>query len=137
MVEFEDGAVMAQLGTPDMRLPIQYALYYPNRIFLDGRRLDFSTLSEITFQKPDLDVFSGLQYAYDAIKAGGSMPTVLNAANEFAVAKFLNKKIHFLEIYKMIHFCMEQHKVIDNPTVEQILETEKWVYETIESRWNS
>ena len=137
MVEFDDGAVMAQLGTPDMRLPIQYALYYPKRIFLDGKRLDFSTLSEITFQKPDLNVFLGLQYAYDAIKAGGSMPTVLNAANEFAVAKFLNKKIQFLEIYEMIRVCMEQHKVIENPTVEQILETEKWVYETIESRWNS
>ena len=137
MVEFDDGAVMAQLGIPDMRLPIQYALYYPKRIFLDGKRLDFSTLSEITFQKPDLNVFLGLQYAYDAIKAGGSMPTVLNAANEFAVAKFLNKKIQFLEIYEMIRVCMEQHKVIENPTVEQILETEKWVYETIESRWNS
>lgn len=137
MVEFEDGAVMAQLGTPDMRLPIQYALYYPKRVFLDGKRLDFSTLSEITFEKPDLEAFSGLQYAYDAIKAGGTMPTVLNAANELAVAKFLNKKIHFLEIYEMIQLCMEEHKLIENPAVEDILETEKWVYETIESRWNS
>lgn len=137
MVEFEDGAVMAQLGTPDMRLPIQYALYYPKRVFLDGKRLDFSTLSEITFEKPDLEVFSGLQYAYDAIKAGGTMPTVLNAANELAVAKFLNKKIHFLEIYEMIQLCMEEHKLIENPAVEDILETEKWVYETIESRWKS
>ena len=137
MVEFEDGAVMAQLGTPDMRLPIQYALYYPKRVFLDGKRLDFSTLSEISFQKPDLEIFSGLKYAYDAIITGGTMPTVLNAANELAVAKFLNKKIHFLEIYEMIQFCMEQHKVTNNPSVEDILETEKWVYETIESRWNS
>lgn len=136
MVEFEDGAVMAQLGTPDMRLPIQYALYYPKRVFLEGKRLDFSTLSQITFQKPDMDVFLGLQYAYDAAKKGGSMPTVLNAANELAVAKFLNKKIRFLEIYEIIQFCMEQHKVIDNPSVDDILETEKWVYETIESRWN-
>lgn len=137
MVEFEDGAVMAQLGTPDMRLPIQYALYYPKRVFLEGKRLDFSVLSEITFEKPDLEVFSGLQYAYDAIKAGGTMPTVLNAANELAVSKFLNKKIPFLEIYEMIQVCMEEHKLIENPTVEDILATEKWVYETIESRWNS
>lgn len=137
MVEFEDGAVMAQLGVPDMRLPIQYALYYPKRVFLDGKRLDFSMLSEITFEKPDLEAFLGLRYAYDAVKTGGTMPTVLNAANELAVAKFLNNKIHFLEIYEMIQICMEEHKVIENPTVEDILETEKWVYETIESRWNS
>ncbi len=137
MVEFEDGAVMAQLGTPDMRLPIQYALYYPNRVFLDGTRLDFSKLSEITFQKPDLDTFLGLKYAYEAIETGGSMPTVLNAANELAVAKFLHKKVRFLEIYEMIRLCMDRHTLIENPTVEEILETEKWVYETIESRWIS
>lgn len=137
MVEFEDGAVMAQLGTPDMRLPIQYALYYPNRVFLDGTRLDFSKLGEITFQKPDLDTFLGLKYAYEAIEAGGSMPTVLNAANELAVAKFLHKKVHFLEIYEMIRLCMDRHTLIENPTVDEILETEKWVYETIESRWIS
>ena len=137
MVEFEDGAVMAQLGTPDMRLPIQYALYYPKRVYLDGRRLDFSQLTEITFQKPDLDTFLGLKYAYEAIETGGSMPTVLNAANELAVAKFLNKKIRFLEIYEMIRVCMDRHTVIENPTVEDILETERWVYETIESRWIS
>ncbi|MGN0152829.1 MAG: 1-deoxy-D-xylulose-5-phosphate reductoisomerase [Lachnospiraceae bacterium] len=137
MVEFEDGAVMAQLGTPDMRLPIQYALYYPKRVFLDGKRLDFSTLSEITFQKPDMDTFLGLKYAYEAIETGGSMPTVLNAANELAVAKFLNKKVHFLEIYEMIRVCMERHTVIENPTVDEILETEQWVYDTIESRWLS
>lgn len=137
MVEFEDGAVMAQLGTPDMKLPIQYALYYPQRIFLEGKRLDFSKLSEITFQKPDLDTFLGLKYAYEALEVGGSMPTVLNAANELAVAKFLNKKVHFLEIYEMIGLCMERHSLIENPTVEDILETEQWVYETIESRWIS
>lgn len=137
MVEFEDGAVMAQLGTPDMRLPIQYALYYPERVFLEGKRLDFSKLTEITFQKPDLDTFLGLKYAYEAIETGGTMPTVLNAANELAVAKFLNKKIRFLEIYEMIQICMERHKLIENPTVEEILETEHWVYETIESRWKS
>lgn len=137
MVEFEDGAVMAQLGTPDMRLPIQFALYYPKRVPLDGKRLDFSTLKEITFQKPDMDTFLGLKYAYQALETGGSMPTVMNAANELAVAKFLNKKVRFLEIYDMIGFCMEQHKLIENPTVEDILETEQWVYETIESRWIS
>lgn len=137
MVEFEDGAVMAQLGTPDMRLPIQYALYYPRRVYLDGKRLDFSKLSEITFQKPDMDTFYGLKYAYEAIKTGGSMPTVLNAANELAVAKFLNKKIKFLEIYEIIQVCMDSHTLIKNPTVEDILETEQWVYEIIESRWKS
>lgn len=137
MVEFEDGAVMAQLGTPDMRLPIQYALYYPKRVFLDGKRLDFSMLTEITFQKPDMETFLGLKYAYEAIETGGSMPTVLNAANELAVAKFLNKKVHFLEIYEMIRICMDRHTLIENPTIEDILETEQWVYETIESRWIS
>ena len=137
MVEFEDGAVMAQLGTPDMRLPIQYALYYPKRVYLDGKRLNFETLSQITFEKPDMDTFLGLKYAYEAINIGGSMPTVLNAANELAVAKFLNKTVRFLEVYDMIRFCMDQHKVIENPSVEEILETEQWVYETIESRWIS
>ena len=137
MVEFEDGAVMAQLGTPDMRIPIQYALYYPKRVAMNGKRLNFAELTQITFQKPDLDTFLGLKYAYEAIQTGGSMPTVLNAANELAVAKFLHKKIRFLDIYEMIRLCMDHHKVIDNPTVEEILQTEQWVYETIESRWKS
>ena len=137
MVEYKDGAVIAQLGTPDMKLPIQYALYYPKRVYLDGKRLNFETLSQITFEKPDIDTFLGLKYAYEAINVGGSMPTVLNAANELAVAKFLNKTVRFLEIYDMIRFCMDQHKVIENPSVEEILETEQWVYETIESRWIS
>ncbi len=136
MVEFDDGAVMAQLGTPDMRLPIQYALYYPKRVYLEGKRLDFSTLTEITFSKPDPDTFLGLRYAYKAIECGGSMPTVFNAANECAVAKFLNKEIQFLEIYEMIDYCMNEHTNISDPSVEQILETEKWVYDIIESRWN-
>ncbi len=135
MVEFDDGAVMAQLGTPDMRLPIQYALYYPKRVYLEGKRLDFSTLTEITFSKPDPDTFLGLRYAYKAIECGGSMPTVFNAANECAVAKFLNKEIQFLEIYEMIDYCMNEHTNISDPSVEQILETEKWVYDIIESRW--
>ncbi len=135
MVEFDDGAVMAQLGTPDMRLPIQFALYYPKRVYLSGKRLDFTMLDKITFEKPDRKTFLGLEYAYNALEADGSMTTVYNAANEYAVAKFLNKKISFLEIYEMIQCCMEQHKVINNPTVEEILDTERWVYEMIESRW--
>ena len=136
MVQFDDGAVIAQLGTPDMRLPIQYALYYPRRVYLKGDRLDFSTLTEITFSKPDHDTFLGLKYAYKAIECGGSMPTVLNAANEYAVAKFLDKKIRFLEIYEMIDYCMSCHKNIDSPSVSQILETEQWVYDTIKSKWS-
>jgi 1-deoxy-D-xylulose-5-phosphate reductoisomerase len=135
MVEFVDGAVIAQLGTPDMKLPIQYALYYPERRFLPGERLDFGILSEITFEKPDMDTFRGLQLAFDAAAAGGSMPTVYNAANERAVSKFLNRKIAYLEIPEIIEASMEAHQVMANPTVEQILETEQSVYEFIESRW--
>lgn len=137
MVEFQDGAVMAQMGSPDMRLPIQYALYYPKRVFLDGEKLDFSKITELSFRKPDMDTFVGLKYAYEAIRIGGTMPTVLNAANELAVAKFLNKKIRFLEIYEIIRFCMDHHRVRENPSVDEILETERWVYEMIESRWVS
>lgn len=129
MVEFEDGAVIAQLGTPDMKLPIQYAIFYPKREYLPGQRLDFSVLKDITFEKPDLDTFLGLKYAYEAIETGGSMPTVLNAANELAVAAYLNREIPFLRIYEIIRECMDAHQVIEAPTVEQILETERWVYE--------
>ena len=135
MVEFVDGAVIAQLGTPDMKLPIQYALYYPNRRHLPGDRLDFWTLNQITFEKPDMENFPGLKLAFDAAAAGGTMPTVYNAANERAVAKFLDRKIGFLDIPEIIRSCMEEHKVTENPTVEQILETEAATYELIESRW--
>lgn len=135
MVEFVDGAVIAQLGTPDMKLPIQYALYYPERRYLPGERLDFETLTEITFEKPDMETFTGLKLAFDAAAAGGSMPTVYNAANEKAVALFLDRKIGWLEILEIIGKSMEAHKVIPNPTVEEILDTEKAVYEFIESRW--
>ena len=135
MVEFVDGAVIAQLGTPDMKLPIQYALYYPNRRHLPGDRLDFWTLNQITFEKQDMDNFPGLKLAFDAAAAGGTMPTVYNAANERAVAKFLDRKIGFLDIPEIIRSCMEEHKVTENPTVEQILETEAATYELIESRW--
>ena len=131
MVEYEDGAVIAQLGTPDMRLPIQYALYYPERRYLPGDRLDFWKLSQITFEKPDLENFHGLALAYEAGRRGGSLPTVFNAANEYAVAKFLNREISYLEITDMIQKAMEHHKVIDDPTVEQILETEREVDELL------
>lgn len=135
MVEFVDGAVIAQLGTPDMKLPIQYALYYPDRKFLPGERLDFWSLSQITFEKPDMENFPGLRLAFEAAAAGGSLPTVYNAANERAVAKFLDRKIGFLDIPEIIENCMQAHQVIQAPTVEQILETEAATYEMIESRW--
>ena len=136
MVEFVDGAVLAQLGTPDMKLPIQYALYYPERRYLPGERLDFSSLKEITFDNPDMDTFKGLPLAMQASRLGGSMPTVFNAANERAVAMFLNKQIGFLDIYRIIEESMERHEIIQNPVLEQILETEAKTYEWIESRWN-
>lgn len=132
MVEFEDGSVKAQLGTPDMKLPIQYALYYPDRRYLKGERLDFTKMSGIIIDTPDRDTFLGLDFAYNAIKAGGSMPTVFNAANEKAVAMFLDKKIKFLQIYEIIDTCMKAHKVIENPNLEQILSTEQWVYNFID-----
>lgn len=135
MVEYEDGAVIAQLGTPDMRLPIQYALYYPNRRTLSGDRLDFYKLKEITFEEPDTETFRGLALAFDAMKKGGNVPTIFNAANEKAVAKFLNREIRFLEIPEIIESCMNQCSYVENPSVEEILETEKEVYEWIEGRW--
>lgn len=135
MVEYEDGAVIAQLGTPDMRLPIQYALYYPERRPLSGRRLDFYELSQITFEKPDTDTFLGLPLAYEAMNRGGNMPTVFNAANERAVALFLSEKISFLEIYEIISECMAHMTFYDNPNLDEILETEQEVYGWIESRW--
>ncbi len=135
MVEYEDGAVIAQLGTPDMKLPIQYALYYPERRFLPGDRLDFSTLTQITFEKPDMETFYGLKLAYEAGRKGGSLPTVLNAANEKAVALFLDRKIKYLEIPKIIQLCMENHKNIPDPTLEEILNAEQETYEFIKNRW--
>ncbi len=135
MVEFEDGAVMAQLGTPDMRLPIQYALFYPERRDLPGERLDFWKLSEIRFERPDTENFPGLALAYRAGKTGGSLPTVFNAANELAVRMFLNRKIGYLTITDMIRAAMDSHRVVPDPSVEQILEAERETYEFIESRW--
>lgn len=135
MVQFKDGGIMAQLGTPDMRLPIQYALYYPERRYLDGDRVDFSKLAGITFEKPDVDTFEGLKLAYEAGRKGGSMPTVFNAANEKAVAMFLDKKIKFLDIYEIIKESMNNINYIDEPSIEEILNVEKETYEFIESRW--
>lgn len=134
MVEYEDGSVIAQLGTPDMKLPIQYALYYPQRRYLPGTRLDFWKMSHLDFEKPDMETFSGLRLAFDAGRTGGSMPTVLNAANEMAVSLFLNRKIGYLEIVQIIEDCMNAHNNIENPTLEQILTTEQETYERIRSR---
>lgn len=136
MVEYEDGAVIAQLGTPDMKLPIQYALYYPKRRNLSGDRLDFWKLTELTFEQPDLETFYGLRLAYEAGRAGGTMPTVFNAANERAVSLFLDRKIKYLEIPEIIHYCMDAHKRKEAPTVEEILSAEAETYEQIESRWS-
>ena len=135
MVQFVDGAVLAQLGTPDMKLPIQYALYYPERRYLAGERLDFAKLRQITFEKPDMETFQGLPMAIEAARKGGSMPTVFNAANELAVKKFLQRKIGFLDIYDIIGQSMERHTLVREPDLDQILEIEKETYQWIESRW--
>ena len=135
MVEFEEGAVMAQLGTADMRLPIQYALYGGERRFLDGERLDFAALKSITFEEPDMKTFRGLPLAIKASKIGGSMPTVFNAANEKAVGMFLKKQIRFLDIYSIIEETMQTHTVIERPDVETITELEQDVYRQIGGRW--
>ena len=134
MVEYVDGAIMAQLGTPDMKLPIQYALFYPDRKPMEGKRLDFYELGQITFEKPDMETFPGLRLAYEAQTAGGSMPTVYNAANEKAVGLFLDRKISYLQIPELIAESMAQHTVIPNPTVEDILATEAAVYEYISGK---
>jgi 1-deoxy-D-xylulose-5-phosphate reductoisomerase len=136
MVQFVDGGIMAQLGSPDMRLPIQYALYYPERRYLDTQRVDFFKLGSITFEKPDFEVFYGLKLAYEAAEKGGNIPTAFNAANEAAVAKFLDRKIKYLEIPEMIAYAMEQTKYIENPTVSEILDTERAVTEMLERRQN-
>lgn len=133
MVEYKDGAVIAQLGTPDMKLPIQYALFYPERRYMPGDRLDFTKLSSIVIETPDMDTFLGLRYAYEAIGIGGSMPTVFNAANEYAVKQFLDRKIDFLDIYDIIRASMDHHNLIENPDIDEILATEQEVYEFIES----
>ena len=134
-VEYADGAVIAQLGTPDMRIPIQYALYYPSRPALSGDRLDLFKLKDLTFEAPDLDTFKGLALAMKAARAGGNIPTAFNAANERAVALFLNKKIKYLEIIDIIEACMENASFIENPSVDEILDTEQCAYDYISKRW--
>lgn len=134
MVEYVDGAIMAELGTPDMKLPIQYALYYPKRRYLSGERVDFWSLGKLEFEKPDMDTFYGLKLAYEAGEKGGSLPTVFNAANELAVRQFLNREIKYLEIVEIIEDCMRAHQNIANPSVEQILDTEAATYDRINSR---
>ncbi|MBE5887316.1 MAG: 1-deoxy-D-xylulose-5-phosphate reductoisomerase [Lachnospiraceae bacterium] len=134
-VEFDDGAVIAQLGTPDMRLPIQYALYYPERRPLSGKRLDLFSLASLTFEEPDTETFKGLKLAYEAMTRGGNIPVAYNAANEKAVSLFLNRQIRYLEITDIIEETMKQTGFIENPTLEQILETEQEAYEFISSRW--
>lgn len=137
MVEFEDGAVMAQLGTPDMKLPIQYALFYPDRHPVPGnRQLDLFDVAKLTFQKPDMETFTGLRLAFEAAKTGGTMPTVFNAANERAVELFLHNKIRFLQIAEVIAAAMEEHKVVSDPNVEQILEAEAAAHESVQNNIN-
>lgn len=135
MVQFVDGGIMAQLGTPDMRLPIQYALYYPDRVFLNSKRLDFFELKTMTFEAPDPKNFRGLGLAFEAAKKGGNIPTAFNAANEKAVALFLNRQIKYLEIPEIIEYSMNSVPFINNPSVDEILRTEQDVYEQISSRW--
>ncbi len=135
-VQFKDGAVIGQMGLPDMKLPIQYALFYPKRLPMQNNQVDFYELASMTFEKPDTETFEGLAMAYEAAKTGGSMPTVFNAANEKAVALFLDNKIRFLQIYELIRASMENHKAVADPTVEQILATEQECYEFIKSRLN-
>lgn len=135
MVEFKDGGIMAQLGTPDMRLPIQYALYYPDRRYLDGERLDFTKLGQITFEEPDMETFLGLPMAIQAAREGGTMPTVFNAANELAVKKFLHREIRFLDIYDIIGQSMSRHQKTSAADLETILAAEEETYQWIESRW--
>ena len=133
-VEYEDGAVIAQLGTPDMRLPIQYALYYPERRNLSGKRLDLFAIASLTFEKPDTDTFRGLALAYEAMKRGGNIPTAYNAANEKAVSLFLDRKIAYPQITEFIEACMEEAHYIANPNVDEILGTEAAAYEFIERK---
>lgn len=134
-VEFVDGAVIAQLGTPDMRLPIQYALYYPDRKPLSGKPLDLFEIANITFEKPDLDTFKGLALAYTAMEKGGNIPTIYNAANEAAVARFLNREIAYLEIPEIIEAAMSEVAFVANPSLDEVLQTEQATYDFIDRRW--
>ncbi|MBQ1604758.1 MAG: 1-deoxy-D-xylulose-5-phosphate reductoisomerase [Lachnospiraceae bacterium] len=134
-VQFNDGAVIGQMGTPDMRIPISYALFYPNRKPIKSEYLDLFEVGQMTFEKPDLNAFKGLALAYKAMEQGGNIPTVLNAANEKAVAKFLNNEIRYVQIPEIIADCMENISYINNPNLDEILETEKSTYDYIEGRY--
>lgn len=136
MVEYQDGGIMAQLGTPDMKLPIQYAFYYPDRMYLGTDRVDFAKIGSISFEKPDTETFRGFALALQAGRIGGSMPTVYNAANELAVSEFLEGNIHFLQIAELIEDAMNKHKVIEEPDVSRILEAEQEAYESVHSAIN-
>ena len=135
-VQFVDGAVIAQLGVPDMKLPIQYALFYPDRRPMQEKRLDLFELYSLTFEKPDTDTFRGLKLAYDSARIGGSMPTVFNAANEMAVKRFLKGDIKYLEIYSMIEEAMSHHNKVDNPDVAAILAAEQETYDFLGKKYN-
>ena len=137
MIEYVDGSIIAQLGTPDMKMPIQYALYYPRRRYLPGERVDFANLGQLTFEQPDYETFTGLQLAFEAGRKGGSLPTVYNAANEKAVALFLKDQIRYLEIMDIIENCMSLHKNIEDPTVSEILQIERETYDYIENHWGN
>ncbi len=130
-VEFADGSIMGQMGLPDMKLPIQYALFYPDRKPMGGPRADLCSIAQLTFEKPDMETFEGLSMALKAAEAGGTMPTVFNAANERAVSLFLQKKIRFLQIYELIAGCMSKHRIVNNPSVNEILEAEAQTYDFI------
>ena len=134
MVQFKDGGVIAQLGTPDMKLPIQYALFYPDRMPMEGKRVDFYQLANMTFEKPDISNFEGLALAYEAARVGGSMPTIYNAANERAVSLFLDRQISYLGIVDLIKEAMKQHRVIEKPDLDQILQTEQEAYQFINKK---
>ena len=135
-MEYDDGAIIAQLGTPDMKLPIQYALYYPERRYLRGDRLDFSKIASIEIQKPDYETFKGIPLAKEASRVGGSMPTVMNEANEHAVAAFLAGRIKFLEIYEMIAYAMSKHTVIADAGLRDIIETRDWTDEILREKYH-
>ena len=136
MVEYEDGGIIAQLGVPDMRLPIQYALYYPERRPMPGEKLDFYSLGQITFEKPDMETFPALRLAYEAIGKGGNIPTAFNAADEYAVQQFLEEKISFPEIFEMLRHSMENCRFIEDPTLDEIFDTEQEVRDLL-SRWHT
>lgn len=136
MVQFNDSSIIAQMGCPDMRLPIQYALTYPDRMLNDFERMDFTKFSKLTFEKPDLDTFPCLKLAFDCLKMGGTYCTVLNASNEVLVNEFLEDKIGFYDIPYYIEKTLQAHNSIENPTLEEILEVDRWAREYVKKSIN-